>query len=413
MSADLQVEEPPRRMTMPMTRRGARDTHIWDRTSRTWDFYYAAVWLATMTGVYGAGSPGLRYRIAALVLLTLMVPWYLLAGRPRMLSPAPDDDTAAVLYLAGVVLLFLVPASLVGETRVGTFALAPQCFMLLSPRRAMGWLAVINLVPVAGWSLFWRPPVHLVVFNVLFAIVSLAFSGFFGVWIDRIITQSRERASLIAELEASRGEVARLSAERGALTERERMSREIHDTLAQGFTSLLMLVQAVQSELGTDPAQARKHLELMAVTARQNLAEARALVAGGAPADLDGGSLPDAVSRLAARHDPPAAVTVTGEARPLPAALEVVALRTCQEALANAAKHAGPGAGVALSLDYDDHRLTVAVRDTGRGFDPAVPSQGYGLPGLRARAAEVGGTAEIASTPGEGTTVTVTLRSRS
>jgi signal transduction histidine kinase len=89
--------------------------------------------------------------------------------------------------------------------------------------------------------------------------------------------------------------------------------------------------------------------------------------------------------------------------------VEVVALRTCQEALANARRHAGPAVPVALGLGYAEDALRVTVRDRGRGFDPAAPSAGYGLPGLRARAAELGGTATVTSTPGGGTDVTVAL----
>ncbi len=100
---------------------------------------------------------------------------------------------------------------------------------------------------------------------------------------------------------------------------------------------------------------------------------------------------------------------MTGEARPLAAALEVVALRSCQESLSNASKHAGPRAQCSVSLAYGDCELTVTVRDTGRGFDPAAPASGHGLRGLRARAAEVGAAAAIDSAAHAGTTVTVTL----
>jgi signal transduction histidine kinase len=168
-----------------------------------------------------------------------------------------------------------------------------------------------------------------------------------------------------------------------------------------------MLIQAVEAELDHDLPQARRHLALMDATARQNLAEARALVAGGTPADLDGASLPDALRRLAARHD--ATLDVTGPVRALPAGPEVVALRSCQEALTNARKHAGSPVGAGITLTYADDALTLAVRDDGRGFDPEAATDGYGLAGLRARAAEVGGTARIRSAPGHGTTVTVRL----
>lgn len=279
--------------------------------------------------------------------------------------------------------------------------------MTLGVRRALAAVTVVNLVPLVGWALLWRPGAEDVFANSVSTAVTLVFAMMIGSWIIRIIEQSVERSELIAELDASRHEVSRLSAAHGALTERERMAREIHDTLAQGFTSLLMLVQAVEAELDHDVPQVRRHLALMDETARQNLAEARALVAGAAPADLNGTSLPDALRRLAARHE--ATLDVTGPVRPLPAAPEVVALRSCQEALANARKHAGGSAAVGIALAYSEDALTVSVRDDGRGFDPGSPCDGYGLAGLRSRVIEVGGTAQIRSTPGNGTTVTVRL----
>lgn len=405
MSADLPLEELTRRLS-GLT--GARDSDAWDRSFLPWDVYFAVVWTATLIFTLATPSSGWPVRLVAAALFVLLAPWYVWVGRAELMARA-GAERYPVRYVAGSVLLFLAPAILVGETRIAAFALVPQCFMLLRMRLALIAVAVINIAPVVGWAVLWRPDAQTVFFQSLFALVSLAFSAVLGSWIIQIIDQSRERAALIAELEAGREEIARLSADRGALAERERMSREIHDTLAQGFTSVLMLLQAVDSELERDLPQARRHLELMADTARQNLAEARALVAGGAPADLDDNSLPDALRRLAARQDTAASVEVTGTARPLAPALEVVALRTCQEALANAAKHAGPGTTVAIALAYSDAALSVSVRDTGCGFDNSVPLGGYGLNGLRARAAEVGGCADVRSTPGRGTTVTVRL----
>ncbi|MCW7941049.1 histidine kinase [Streptomyces hygroscopicus] len=399
-------------MTEPGTARGATDpgtaraAHAWDRSIRLWDTYFAVAWAATLAFVLDAAHSGWTARAVAAGLLVPLVPWYVVVGR-ALLQGDPPKERRALCYLGGAMALFLPSAVLVGETRLMSFALIPQCFMALRMPRALVAVTLINLLPVAGWALLWRPAAGDLVSNALFALVTLVFSVVIGSWIIRIIEQSGERAELIAELDASRHEISRLSAAHGALTERERLSREIHDTLAQGFTSLLMLVQAVEAELEHDVPQARRHLALMAETARQNLAEARALVAGGAPADLDGSSLPDALRRLAARHD--ALVEVTGPVRALPAGPEVVALRSCQEALANARKHAGSSVSLTITLAYADDALTVSVRDDGCGFDPTAPAAGYGLNGLRARAAEVGGAAVVRSAPGEGTTVTVRL----
>jgi signal transduction histidine kinase len=384
----------------------AASAYHWERSFRLWDMYFALIWVATLVFVLGAGRPGWPARVVAAALLALLIPLFAGVGRP-LLRQDPSDERRALVYLTAALALFLPSAVLVGETRLMTFALVPQCFMTLRMRWALVAVAVINFAPVIGWALLWWPSDEDVFFNVLFAVVTFVFSAAVGGWVIRIIEQSQERAALITELDASRHEVARLSTAHGALAERERLAREIHDTLAQGFTSLVMLIQAVEAELEHDLPEARRHLRLMDATARQNLAEARALVAGGAPADLDGASLPDALGRLAARHD--AALEVTGPVRMLPAGPEVVALRACQEALANARKHAGSSVAVGVSLAYADDMLTVSVRDDGPGFDPGSARGGYGLTGLRARAVEVGGTAEVRSAPDDGTVVTVRL----
>ncbi|SDJ88948.1 sensor histidine kinase [Streptomyces indicus] len=405
MSGDLPVEEPGRGLSEGD---GPRDSHVFERLWSGWDGYFAVVWAGTLAFVLGAesGAPS-AVRIGACCLLALLVPWYVAAGRPLMHTERADDR-AGLRYLVPVVAVFSAVAWAAPEGRLATFGLVPQCFMLLSRRRALQCAAAVSIVPVAGWAAVWRPEPSVLYANAVSGMVTLVFSLMTGSWILRVIEQSRDRAALIAELDANREEIARLSAERGALAERERMSREIHDTLAQGFTSLLMLVQAVESELEHDRPGARRHLALMEQTARENLAEARALVAGRAPADLDdGGSLPDALGRLAARHH--AAFAVTGRARELPPWIEVVALRSCQEALSNVRKHAGPDAGAEVRLGYDEEALTLEVRDFGRGFDPSAPHEGYGLRGLRARAAEVHGTVEVTGRPGEGTRVTVRL----
>ncbi|MEV0642617.1 sensor histidine kinase [Streptomyces sp. NPDC050619] len=397
------MEEPARRVTGPDDTVGA---YTWARSFRIWDIYFALIWLATLVFVLGAEHPGWPVRIVAAGLLVPLVPLFVWVGR-TILRGDPPGQRQALGYLTAAMALFLPSAILVGETRLMTFALVPQCFMTLRMHRALVAVAVISLAPVTGWALVWWPSEQAVFFNGLFALVTFVFSVAVGSWVIRIIEQSQERAALIAELDASRHEISRLSAAHGALAERERMAREIHDTLAQGFTSLLMLIQAVEAELDHDVPEARRHLALMDETARQNLAEARALVAGGAPADLDGASLPDALRRLAARHD--AVLEVTGPVRALPAGPEVVALRACQEALTNARRHAGSAPVVGIALAYADEALTVSVQDDGCGFDPAAVTSGYGLAGLRARAAEVGGTARVHSAPGDGTTVTVRL----
>jgi signal transduction histidine kinase len=240
-------------------------------------------------------------------------------------------------------------------------------------------------------------------------VVSLLFSLLLGVWISRIIDQSRERADLIAQLEATRTELAAAHHAQGVTAERERMAREIHDTLAQGFTSIVMLSQVAADDVARDPAAARGRLETIESVARENLAEARGLVAAFSPVDLIGATLPDAVGRLAERFGNETGLAVdvdaVGDFSGVGREQEVVVLRAAQEALTNVRRHA-QAQEVAVRLVADELGVRVEVRDDGVGFAPAA-GPGFGLAGMRGRVREVGGDLDVASAPGRGTRVTV------
>jgi len=256
----------------------------------------------------------------------------------------------------------------------------------------------VNLVPVAV-ALFTDPTGAVTHLGPI-AVVSTAFALWLGFWIGRVIDQSAERGDLIDELERSRAEVARLSHEAGAAAERARLAGEIHDTLAQGFTSIITLLQAADPELRDE------RLALAVRTAKENLAESRALVAALSPAALASASLPDAVRRQASRFTAesglPATVRVTGAERELPTATEVVLLRATQEALTNIRRHANARA-VAVLLAFGETTVRLVVRDDGGGFTSSV--QGFGLRGMRARAEQVAGALRVKSDPGRGTTI--------
>jgi signal transduction histidine kinase len=187
------------------------------------------------------------------------------------------------------------------------------------------------------------------------------------------------------------------------------MAREIHDTLAQGFTSIVMLSQVAADTMERDPAGAREQLETIETVARENLAEARALVAAFAPVGLDGTTLPDAVGRLAERFGGETGLAVDvetiGDFSGLGREQEVVVLRVAQEALTNVRRHAR-ARQVWVRLLADGAGARVEVGDDGVGFSPARV-EGFGLAGMRGRVAEVGGDLDVASAPGRGTRVTV------
>jgi signal transduction histidine kinase len=370
-----------------------------------WDLFYAIVFVATLI-IVEVSSHGTA-RIVVTGALTAMLPWYLLVGRPHILSAEAQPSARGTIYLAGVLVLYAAAASQDGNTWYLAFALIPQCYLVTSARRAVWPAIALNLIGAisVGYANHSTSGVAiaagLAAFGIAFAIV---YSGY----IVRIIQQSAERADLITQLEATRAELAEVSRQAGALAERQRLASEIHDTLAQGFSSILMLIQAAEAQLDLSPATARAQLDLAAQTARDNLAEARNLVSGLASAQLQSGTLTDALRRIAERSAAElgidASFEIAGPDRALPAATEVVLLRTGQEALANVRKHASART-VAVRLCYAAGLVRLEVTDDGVGFEPSAVNGGYGLRGMRSRVAEAGGTVTVRSAPGEGTSV--------
>ena len=231
-----------------------------------------------------------------------------------------------------------------------------------------------------------------------------------------------ERQRLIASLYAAQEETAALTEElarvqraEGVTSERTRLSRDIHDGIAQGFSSILLLTRAARAE--TDPERLRAILGQLESSAADGLEESRRVVGALAPADLDEGSLTGAVRRVTERFAEesgvPARVAVVGELSPMPTTAEVTLLRCVQGALANVRAHAD-ATQVVVSLDETADSVRVDVVDDGRGFDTAtwwaeapdaVGEGGYGLRATRARLREIGGGLAVESSPGEGTAV--------
>jgi len=372
--------------------------HAWETGSLAWDVFYVLVYVAVLVVVL-VSTPGSK--IAAGVPMGIMIPWYLFLGRP-LWTGRRRGKVRAIIYVTGLFSLFVAAQSQNPEAWFLAFAFAPQFYSFLDRRTAM-WLGIALNFTAAALLVIRYPSGSTAAVAFAIAAAGGGFSVFYGGWVNRIIDQSAERADIIDQLEATRAELADTQHKAGRLAERQRLAADIHDTLAQGFTSILMLIQAAQADLdGTHP-QAARHLDLAAQTARENLAEARALVAGLAPA-LEGGTLPDALRRLSSAPGADASFAMYGIPRALPMATEVVLLRVCQEALANVRKHAAAQAA-AVRLSYDGDVVRLEVSDDGAGFDPDRVSGGYGLGGMRARVAEAGGTLTVHSAPGTGTRV--------
>jgi signal transduction histidine kinase len=248
--------------------------------------------------------------------------------------------------------------------------------------------------------------------------ILLAFALVLGLFIHGLITQSMRRQKLLEELRDTQRSLAQAERRAGVLEERQRLAREIHDTLAQDFTSILMHLSAAQIGLERGREDILAQVLQAERTARSGLEEARRLVWALRPEVLERQTLAEGIHRLAKQWTEsvgvPAQLSVTGSPRPLLPEVEAAVLRSAQEALHNVQKHAR-ARRVTLTLSYMSDLIALDVQDDGVGFAPgAAPSGldiegGFGLRGLRERLERLRGRLIVESEPGRGTTVAVSI----
>ena len=224
--------------------------------------------------------------------------------------------------------------------------------------------------------------------------------------IVRDITEGKQAAE--AALQQTR-EVA-------VLEERNRMAREIHDTMAQGFTGIVLQLEAAEQTMEEGPSEIGHHLGRAKSLAREGLQEARRSVWGLLPHALEQLPLDDALEGEIKRFDTDGTVktafTLSGKRRELPTEIQTVLFRICQESLANVNRHAG-ATEVKVNLKYDSKQVRLIVQDNGVGFDPDDVHNGdrrsFGLIGMEQRAQGVEGSLDIKSGKGQGTSVEVVI----
>lgn len=233
-----------------------------------------------------------------------------------------------------------------------------------------------------------------------------------GAGVRALHRESQARRAVIAELMATRSELAAREREVGREAERARLAGEIHDTVAQGLSSIGMLLHAAERSDPSHPAV--DQIRLAREVAGENLTETRRLIAALRPAPLDGVSLAGALRRVAEQvgtENPGLAVSVGGDltADP-PAELSAVLVRVTQEALTNAVKHGSPDQ-IRITLDHRPTSVQLEVHDDGCGFDTTAPrtAASFGLAGMARRVDDLGGTLEVESEVGGGTSVRAVL----
>lgn len=401
-----------------------RHRRAWER----WTPYVPHAMLAVATAValptgpiFGTGTPRWLLVQAALVAAAALWSWWWTLRHPQWRS----DRRRMAVHIVGRTLLafvltwinpFFALFAWVGFLDVGDAFTG-------WPRRAV---IVVVAATVAGSQSGGLPPsggAQSLVFAVLL-VLHVGLFTFFGNVQRELDRRSADQAAAIAELERVNADLGRALAENaqlhetvveqarlaGVQEERQRLAREIHDTIAQSLAAVLAQLQAAQSE--ADP---RVRVARAADLAREALADARRSVMDLSPAPLSGCTdLAEAVTQLVRRwdaeHPGAAELLVTGDVRPLHPEVEATVLRVAQEALSNVAKHAGAGR-VGVTLTFDDAEVMLDVRDDGAGFDlraePAPTS--FGLRGMRQRAERLAGVLDVETQPGGGTAVSMRL----
>ncbi len=221
----------------------------------------------------------------------------------------------------------------------------------------------------------------------------------------------------LAGIAIERARLFTRSAKLGAVEERSRLARELHDTLAQGLAGIALQLECADALLDGegDREQLRRIIQQALALTRANLEETRRSVQDLRAAPLEGRTLADALQVLVAQMaesvagQPRLTFAMVGESRPLSVRLENGLYRLAQEALTNAIRHAG-AAQVSVRLETTPHRIRLIVDDDGQGFDPAEVADGrYGLIGMNERTKLLGGTLRLESGPNTGSRLEVVI----
>lgn len=329
-------------------------------------------------------------------------------------NPTVNQQRSARWWWAAVVVLWLSALVLANDF---LWVLFPLVFVTLAvlPRSA-NLLAAAVLWAAGVVVVAWLHPQHWHIAVAIGPGIGTVFAVAIYVSYRALHREALTQRRIAEELAATQQELAAAEHQAGRLEERERLARDIHDTLAQGLSSIVLLARAGRASAST--GEAVDVFSTIEDTARDNLAEARRFVrdltAPSAQADL-----PDAITEILQRmrrrgsglgESTEFRANFSGDThRRLPESVVTAVVRCVQEALNNVAKHAHADHAV-VSVAVLGDELTVDIFDDGRGFDPVqtpqrASSHGYGLGGIQQRIAALSGTVNIESTPGEGTVV--------
>ena len=304
------------------------------------------------------------------------------------------------------------------------FGAVIQGFIFLPFAAAITTLALVITLLVAVMTSSSRAEWNsLMVARVLSVIAMGVMIGTVMLYIHRVNRDAATRARLLRQLDAAQRDLADRARESGVQEERQRLARDIHDILAQGFTSVIKHLEAIELSFAAAEAstetdardamhRALPHLAHARDVSRSSLGEIRRLVWALQPPQLAESTLGAAIERIVVQWGEANGVGVTYEIADVPALqpeADVIFLRATQEALSNVAKHAG-ATQVAVALQAVDGLVLLSLDDDGCGFAESESREGkFGIAGMRERVRRFGGHVLIETAPGAGTSLTVAM----
>jgi signal transduction histidine kinase len=363
-------------------------------------FFHIPLVVVTL-GVIAFGLTSNRDRLVVASLATLAGVWYAFWFRLR---DQQDTPRRRLWFRLGTFIGCALLAVLVTYSIFYCIVIVPL-FVRLFIELPLPWSYPAGLLMLIPLDMEFReisqvgnPTAVFITITVIRAFILMAV----GVLVKTLLSQLDQKQNLVDQLRQTERKT-------GVLEERQRLAREIHDTLAQGFAAILAHLETAElgRENGGDPESERQYIASARRVARDSLEEARRMMASLRPEILETADLPGAMTRIAEawakRTGLPCTVSITGSPNPIHRDIEVALLRTAQEALANAWKHARPSR-VSITLSYMGDLVVLDVQDDGVG-GAGAGGLGFGLRSMHERMEQIGGTLTVESAPGEGTTI--------
>lgn len=371
------------------------------RTSRLLDLSsYGALVVMGSLGTFGLPDNGRR--LIAVVLC--LVVGAMTALGPRVARSAAGRVATVSTQTAAVAGLVLLGSEDYASFVFLFFVISVHVPLVFGDRASVVWIGLFWLISSAASIV---ADVDNAWFAVVFNLGVFPLCGLFGYTLRRMAQARSDGEEALARLHEAQDQLQRLA----VTQERNRLSRDLHDSVKQRVFAMSMQLGTAQVLLDREPERAREAIDHAERLARQAGSELNLVIQELRPVDLEDRGLPDALRGYARdwsdQSGIPAEVTTSGDLPEAPE-IEYALLRIAQEAMANVARHSGAST-VRLELRTEDRAVFLSIVDDGIGFDPDRPGHGVGLASMRERAEALGGELTLDSAPGRGASITARM----